>query len=110
MKSAPTLAACGTPIPKRSSIKIDFAETLEILKTHIKTYAHALKPLLKKRRKGRTMKVGVRVMLKKEVLDVEGRAVADTLKREGTIVSDCRVGKYIVLDIPTQDFAEAKAK
>ncbi len=49
-------------------------------------------------------------MLKKEVLDVEGRAVADTLNREGTAVSDCRVGKYIVLDIPTQDLDQAKLR
>ena len=56
------------------------------------------------------MKIGVRVMLKKEVLDVEGRAVADMLKRDGIEISDCRVGKYIVLDIPSSDFEEAKKK
>lgn len=54
------------------------------------------------------MKIGVRVMLRNEVLDVEGRAVADTLRREGNLVNDCRVGKYIVLELPTQDFQEAK--
>lgn len=56
------------------------------------------------------MKIGVRVMLKNEVLDVEGRAVADTLKREGTQVDDCRVGKYIILDVPAQNLTEAKTK
>jgi phosphoribosylformylglycinamidine synthase len=56
------------------------------------------------------MKIGVRVMLKKEVLDVEGRAVADTLKREGTAVQDCRVGKYIILDLPAENFEDAKKK
>ncbi len=49
-------------------------------------------------------------MLKKEVLDVEGRAVADTLRREGTTIEDCRVGKYIVLDLPASNLAEAKEK
>jgi len=56
------------------------------------------------------VKIGVKVMLKKEVLDVEGRAVADTLRRDGTKVNDCRVGKYIVLDIPEQDLKSAKLK
>jgi phosphoribosylformylglycinamidine synthase PurS subunit len=56
------------------------------------------------------MKIGVRVMLKPEVLDVEGRAVADTLSRDGEPVQDCRVGKYIVLDLPERDFATAKEK
>jgi phosphoribosylformylglycinamidine synthase subunit PurS len=56
------------------------------------------------------MKIGVRVMLKKEVLDVEGRAVADTLKRDGTPVNDCRVGKYIILDVAATNVEDAKKK
>ena len=57
------------------------------------------------------MKVGIRVMPKLEVLDSQGRAVEQTLKTNGKEIDQCRVGKYIELDIsePDKDKAIAKA-
>ena len=49
------------------------------------------------------MKIGVKVMPKSEVLDSQGRAVHGVLKRQGYELNDCRVGKYIVIDIDTDN-------
>lgn len=57
------------------------------------------------------MKIGVKVLPKKEVLDSQGRAVESTLRHHGKEVSACRIGKYVQLDIDesNQDKALAKA-
>lgn len=47
--------------------------------------------------------VGVKILPKKEVLDVQGRAIADTLKRQGRAIKDCQYGKFIRLTIHTDD-------
>ena len=49
------------------------------------------------------MKVGVKILLKKEVLDSQGRAVEGVLKNQGSDVSSVRVGRYVVLDLPAQE-------
>lgn len=49
------------------------------------------------------MKVGVKVMPKTEVLDSQGRAIHGVLKQQGYELTDCRVGKYIVIDIDTDN-------
>ena len=58
------------------------------------------------------MKVGCKVLLKKEVLDTKGRAILKLLQREDSLVKDCRYGKYIELDIkaknPQQALKQAK--
>ena len=59
------------------------------------------------------MKIGMRVMPRKEVLDTQGRAVERTLRGHGHENVACTVGKYIVLDIPDARDAEgalAKAR
>lgn len=58
------------------------------------------------------MKVGVKILLKKEVLDSQGRAVEETLTENGFPIKSCRVGKFIELDIDSEDTAvvEKKAK
>lgn len=53
------------------------------------------------------MKVGVKVMLKPEVLDPQGRAVQDVLERMKHPVKECRIGKYIELEVPASNFKEA---
>ncbi len=53
------------------------------------------------------MKIGVKVLPRKEVLDTQGRAVGDVLKRHGQDLNACRVGKYIVLDIPVESRDQA---
>lgn len=52
------------------------------------------------------MKIGVKVMPRKEVLDTQGRAVENTLRQNGQKLTACQVGRYVVLDLPEQD-AEA---
>ncbi len=56
------------------------------------------------------MKIGVKILPKSEVLDTQGRAVESTLTSHGRKVEQCRVGKYIQLDISETDQAKALAK
>jgi len=49
------------------------------------------------------MKIGVKVLPRPEVLDSQGRAVAQTLSEHGRGIAHCRVGKYIELDIEGSD-------
>jgi phosphoribosylformylglycinamidine (FGAM) synthase PurS component len=53
------------------------------------------------------MKIGVKVMPRKEVLDTQGRAVENTLRSNGQLLNTCQVGRYIVLDLPETDPATA---
>lgn len=58
------------------------------------------------------MKIGVRVMPRKEVLDSQGRAVEGTLRSHDFSLNSCRVGKYVVLELESKEektaLAEAK--
>ena len=45
------------------------------------------------------MVVGIKILLKEEVLDVQGRAITETLKRRGHSVEDCRYGKFLQLKV-----------
>lgn len=56
------------------------------------------------------MKIGVKVMPRKEVLDTQGRVVERTLRTHGKNLSHCRVGKYIELDIEEVDREKALAR
>ncbi len=56
------------------------------------------------------MKIGVKILPKNEVLDTQGRAVEGTLKSHNRPVQQCRVGKYIQLEIGESDEAKALAK
>ena len=58
------------------------------------------------------MKIGVKVMPRKEVLDTQGRAVEQTLRNNGQKLTGCQVGRYVVLDLPgtNQDHALSEAK
>ncbi len=53
------------------------------------------------------MKIGVKVMPRREVLDTQGRAVENTLKQNGKKLNACQVGRYVILDLPDQDEAKA---
>ncbi len=53
------------------------------------------------------MKVGVKILLKKQVLDVQGRAIADALKNQGYKLNHLSYGKFVELDIPTDHREEA---
>ena len=56
------------------------------------------------------MKIGVKILPKNEVLDTQGRAVESTLKAHGKGVAQCRVGKYVQLEIGESDETKALAK
>jgi phosphoribosylformylglycinamidine synthase PurS subunit len=56
------------------------------------------------------MKIGVKILPKNEVLDTQGRAVEQTLKTHGKAVQNCRVGKYVQLDVAETDPTKALAK
>ncbi len=56
------------------------------------------------------MKIGVKILPRKEVLDTQGRTVQNSLAENGFSVSSCTIGKYIVLDVDAKSFEEAKAK
>lgn len=45
------------------------------------------------------MLIGVRILPRKEVLDTQGRAVEQTLKSHGFELNQCRVGKYIEIEV-----------
>ncbi len=53
------------------------------------------------------MKIGVRVMPRKEVLDTQGRAVENTLRQNGRKLNACQVGRYVVLDLPETNSEKA---
>jgi phosphoribosylformylglycinamidine synthase PurS subunit len=56
------------------------------------------------------MKIGVKILPKNEVLDSQGRAVERTLNDHGRAVAQCRIGKYVQLEIAESDEAKALAK
>lgn len=49
------------------------------------------------------MKIALEILPKTEVLDIQGRAVKNTLKAHGFKLKDCHVGKYIVLELDEED-------
>lgn len=49
------------------------------------------------------MKIGVKVIPRKEVLDTQGRAVEGTLRQLGRKLNSCMVGRYVILDLPDGD-------
>ena len=53
------------------------------------------------------MRVGVKVLPRKEVLDTQGRAVEATLKQSGEQLNACVVGRYVILDLPEGDREKA---
>ena len=53
------------------------------------------------------MKIGVKVMPRKEVLDTQGRAVESTLRENGRILTACQIGRYVVLDLKETDAERA---
>ena len=52
------------------------------------------------------MVVGIKILLKEEVLDVQGRAIAETLKRRGYSIEDCRYGKFLELKVSADNKEE----
>jgi phosphoribosylformylglycinamidine synthase len=55
------------------------------------------------------MKVEVRVYPKETVLDPQGKAIAEALRRLGHRVSDVRAGKIFFVDVEGEDRASAES-
>ena len=47
--------------------------------------------------------LAVKILPKKEVLDVKGRAIAETLNRQGHALEKCQYGKLLILTIKTKN-------
>lgn len=56
------------------------------------------------------MKLALKVMPRKEVLDSQGRAVRQSLEASGFPIKDCTIGKYIMLEVDAKNLEEAKKK
>lgn len=58
------------------------------------------------------MKVAVKILPREVLLDSQGRAVEMNLKNHHFQLTACRIGKYIVLDLPysTKEESLAEAK
>lgn len=55
--------------------------------------------------------VAVKILPRSEVLDTQGRAVQRTLERHGKNLNQCRVGKYVELQLEgSEDQVLAQAK
>ena len=54
--------------------------------------------------------IEVKILPRPEVLDVQGRAVMQTLKQNDKPIQNCRYGKCIHLEIDTKDISVAKQK
>jgi phosphoribosylformylglycinamidine synthase len=48
------------------------------------------------------IKVGVKVMPREVILDTQGRAVEQILRQQKMHVGQCRVGRFVELDFPTE--------
>lgn len=53
------------------------------------------------------MIIEVKILPKKEVLDVQGRAILDTVKQQYYLVEDCNYGKCIRLKIKSDNQEES---
>jgi phosphoribosylformylglycinamidine synthase len=53
------------------------------------------------------MKFGVKIKMRPVILDTQGRAVEETLKRQGFSLDQCRVGRYVEIEVPSQNEEEA---
>lgn len=55
------------------------------------------------------IKYGVKIMPREVILDTQGRTVEGHFKSNGIAISNCRVGKYIEVEIDANDKAQAEA-
>ncbi len=56
------------------------------------------------------MKWGIKILPREVLLDTQGRAVQEYLNQSALLVNQCRVGKYIVLDLKQTDTEQSKRK
>jgi phosphoribosylformylglycinamidine synthase subunit PurS len=54
------------------------------------------------------MKCGIKIMPREVILDTQGRVVETYLISQGFKIQNCRVGKFIEIDLQSDDKAEQK--
>ena len=54
------------------------------------------------------MKCGIKIMPREVILDTQGRVVETYLISQGFKIQNCRVGKFIEIDIKSDDKVEQK--
>ncbi len=53
------------------------------------------------------IQVAVKVLPRPEVLDTQGRAVGEILNNQGHQISNCKVGRYVLLEFEGDDKSKA---
>ena len=53
------------------------------------------------------MKFAVKILPREVILDTQGRAVEQVLKEQNLKISQCRVGRYVEIEVPLQNESEA---
>lgn len=56
------------------------------------------------------MKFGVKVMPRDVILDTQGRTTLQSLKENKFNIESCRIGKYLEIEIPTEQESEGIAQ
>lgn len=57
------------------------------------------------------MRLGIKIMPRDVILDTQGRAVEASMKSNGfSMLENCRVGKYLEIDLNTSKPEEAKSE
>lgn len=54
------------------------------------------------------MKFAVKIKMRPVILDTQGRAVEETLRRQGFELEKCRIGKYVEIEVPSDNEEEAR--
>ncbi|MCX7977688.1 MAG: phosphoribosylformylglycinamidine synthase subunit PurS [Bdellovibrionaceae bacterium] len=54
------------------------------------------------------MKFGVRIMPREVILDTQGRAVEETLRRHKMELKSCRVGRFVEIDVEAKTESEGR--
>lgn len=56
------------------------------------------------------MKCGIKIMPREVILDTQGRVVGNFLQTKGFDIQDCRVGKFIEIDVKSEDKNQVMAE
>ena len=56
------------------------------------------------------MTIGIKIMPREVILDTQGRAIESWVKSNGFKVNSVRAGKFLEIQVPTEDITTAKKK
>ena len=56
------------------------------------------------------MRFGIKIKMRPVILDTQGRAVEETLQRQGFALKSCKIGKYVEIEVPETDEKAALEK